>query len=259
MDWHLDGAYFDEVTITVLNDPNARQTALVTGDVDAVTQLELKTQALLERDPNIEIDNVPSAAAITMPMFCDQAPFDDVECAQRAQAVDEPAGDHRQDRLRPATMGNDFHHSPAMPYWPDDIPQREYDPTRPNRCSRRRAPRAVGRTLSVADSVFSGAVDMCVLYSRTGQGVRHRHQGQARAERRLLFRRLAEEAVVCGAVGRAPDAGRDVFAGLQVRRRLEREPLAERAVQRASAPGQGRAGRQPARRDVPRDGDAGAQ
>ena len=27
----------------MLNDPNARQTALVTGDVDGVTQLELKT------------------------------------------------------------------------------------------------------------------------------------------------------------------------------------------------------------------------
>ena len=38
--WHLEGAYFDEVEITVLNDPNARQTALVTGDVDAITQLD---------------------------------------------------------------------------------------------------------------------------------------------------------------------------------------------------------------------------
>ena len=27
-----------------------------------------------------------------------------------------------------ASIGNDFHHSPAMPYWPADIPQREYDP-----------------------------------------------------------------------------------------------------------------------------------
>ena len=78
-DWHLDGAYFDDCELIVLNDPNARQTALVTGDVDAVTQLELKTLALLQRDPKIEIDNVPSAAAITMPMLIDQAPFDNVD------------------------------------------------------------------------------------------------------------------------------------------------------------------------------------
>ena len=35
--WHREGAYFDTVEILVLNDPNARQTALVTGDVDAVS------------------------------------------------------------------------------------------------------------------------------------------------------------------------------------------------------------------------------
>ncbi|MDX1434336.1 MAG: ABC transporter substrate-binding protein, partial [Gammaproteobacteria bacterium] len=68
--WHLEGAYFDACDFTVLNDPNARQTALVTGDVDAITQLELKTLALLKRNPNIEVDSVPSGAAITMPMFC---------------------------------------------------------------------------------------------------------------------------------------------------------------------------------------------
>jgi peptide/nickel transport system substrate-binding protein len=33
--WHLEGAYFDDLVMIVLNDPNARQTALVTGDVDA--------------------------------------------------------------------------------------------------------------------------------------------------------------------------------------------------------------------------------
>jgi ABC-type transport system substrate-binding protein len=32
--WHGEGAYFDNLEMIVLNDPNARQTALVTGDVD---------------------------------------------------------------------------------------------------------------------------------------------------------------------------------------------------------------------------------
>ena len=62
--WHGEGAYFDAAEIIVLNDPNARQTALVTGDVDAVTAVDLKTLSLLKRNPNIEVDNVPSGAAI---------------------------------------------------------------------------------------------------------------------------------------------------------------------------------------------------
>ena len=46
-EWHGEGAYFDEVQYLVINDPNARQTALVTGDVDACGLLENKTLTLL--------------------------------------------------------------------------------------------------------------------------------------------------------------------------------------------------------------------
>ena len=49
-----------------LSDPNARQTALKTGEVDAVTSLDLKTVHLMKRDPNLVIQNVPSGAAITV-------------------------------------------------------------------------------------------------------------------------------------------------------------------------------------------------
>ncbi|MEL6279295.1 MAG: ABC transporter substrate-binding protein [Pseudomonadota bacterium] len=164
-DWHLEGAYFDEIVIQVLNDPNARQTALVTGDVDAITQLELKTLALLQRNPQIEIDNVPSAAAITMPMFCDTAPFDNVDVRNalklsidRQEIIDKIA-------FGTATMGNDFHHSPAMPYWPDDLEQTPYDPDQAKALLKKAGAEGLSVDLSVADSVFSGAVDLCVLYA----------------------------------------------------------------------------------------------
>lgn len=162
--WHLEGAYFDTVEVIVLNDPNARQTALVTGDVDAVTQLELKTLALLQRDPNLLIDNVPSAAAITMPMLVDTAPFDNVDVRNalklsinREELIEKIA-------FGAASVGNDFHHSPAMPYWPD-IEQRQYDPDQAKSLLKKAGAEGLEVNLSVADSVYSGAVDMCVLYS----------------------------------------------------------------------------------------------
>jgi peptide/nickel transport system substrate-binding protein len=164
-DWHLDGAYFDEVVITVLNDPNARQTALVTGDVDAITQLELKTLSLLQRDPNIEIDNVPSAAAITMPMMCDTAPFDNVDVRNAMKLAMNRQEIIEKITFNTATMGNDFHHSPAMPYWPDDIPQREYDPDEAKALLAKAGAEGLSVEIKVADSVFSGAVDMCILYA----------------------------------------------------------------------------------------------
>jgi peptide/nickel transport system substrate-binding protein len=69
--------------MTVLNDPNARQTALLTGDVDAITLVELKTLALLERRPQHQGRQRALGGAITMPMFCDTAPFDDVRVRRR--------------------------------------------------------------------------------------------------------------------------------------------------------------------------------
>ncbi|MDX1512124.1 MAG: ABC transporter substrate-binding protein [Gammaproteobacteria bacterium] len=163
--WHLEGAYFDEVEITVLNDPNARQTALVTGDVDAVTQLELKTLSLLKRSKNIEIDNVPSGSAITMPMFCDVAPFDDVNVRLALKlAID------REDIIKKiafgnAIPGNDFHVSPNMPYFPKDIPQRKYDPDQAKAALKKAGKSNLKVNLSTADSVTSGAVDLAVLYA----------------------------------------------------------------------------------------------
>ena len=163
--WHGEGAYFDAVEMIVLNDPNARQTALVTGDVDCVSLVELKTLSLLQRSPNVVVDNVPSGAAITMPMFCDTAPFDDVNVRNalklsidRQEIIDKIA-------FGAATMGNDFHLAPVQPYFPEEIPQREYDPDQARSLLKKAGAEGLSVDLHTADSVFSGAVDMCVLYA----------------------------------------------------------------------------------------------
>ena len=50
--YHRDGlAHFDGVNLTVLNDPNSRQSALITGEVDVISDVDLKTVGLLGRAP----------------------------------------------------------------------------------------------------------------------------------------------------------------------------------------------------------------
>ncbi|NSY41535.1 ABC transporter substrate-binding protein [Leisingera sp. ANG59] len=163
--WHREGAYFDKVEIITLNDPNARQTALVTGDVDAVSLVELKTMALLQRDPNIVIHNIPSAGAITMPMHCDTAPFDNPDVRNALKLAMNRDEIIEKIAFGAATKGNDFHHSPAQPYWPDDIPQREYDPDQAKSLLKKAGAEGLSVSLSTADSVYAGAVDMAVLYA----------------------------------------------------------------------------------------------
>jgi len=163
--WHGKGAWFDKVEMITLNDPNARQTALVTGDVHSVSQVDLKTMALLKRNPKIKVFNVPSAGAITMPMFCDTKPFSDVNVRNALKLSIDRDEIIKKILFGAATKGNDFHHSPAQPYWPDDIPQREYDPDQAKSLLKKAGAEGLTVSLSTADSVSSGAVDMAVLYA----------------------------------------------------------------------------------------------
>lgn len=164
-DWHGEGAYFDEVEYLVINDPNARQTALVTGDVDSCSLLENKTLGLLGRSPDVEIDNVSSAQCITMPMHMDVAPFDnnDVRLALK-YAI------NREELIEKitfgaATIGNDFHHSPAMPYFPSEIPQRAYDPDKAKFHLKQAGLDSLDVSFSTAESITTGAVDAAILYA----------------------------------------------------------------------------------------------
>lgn len=163
--WHLDGAYFDSVEMIALNDPNARQAALATGDVDAVSSIELKTMALLQRNRDIVVENVPSGSAITMPMHCNTAPFDNVDVRMALKLAMNRDEIVEKIAFGAAIPGNDFHHSPAMPYYPEGLDQLSYDPDKAKALLAKAGAEGLSIDLSTTDSIFSGAVDMCVLYA----------------------------------------------------------------------------------------------
>jgi peptide/nickel transport system substrate-binding protein len=52
-----------------------------------------------------------------------------------------------------------------MPYFPEGIEQRTYDPDQAKSLLRKAGAEGLEVSLSTADSVFSGAVDLCVLYA----------------------------------------------------------------------------------------------
>ncbi len=163
--WHREGAYFDEIEMLILNDPNARQTALITGDVDAITSVDLKTMAMMARNKNLVVENVPSGSAITLPMFCDVAPFDNVDVRLALKYAIDRKEIVEKIMFGTATIGNDYHVSPGMPYAPTDIPQRPYDPDKAKFHLKKAGVGNLNVNLSAADSILPGAVDMCVLYS----------------------------------------------------------------------------------------------
>ena len=167
--WHLEGPNFDKLNILVLNDPDARQSALVAGDVDAVSLVDLKYLDMLEQRADIEIDNVPSGAAVTLPMHCDTAPFDDVNVRNALKLAINREEIIEKNAFGTATIGNDFHIAPVQPYWPEDIPQREYDPEKARALLKKAGHENLEVSISTAESLFSGAVDMCALFAEQAQ------------------------------------------------------------------------------------------
>jgi peptide/nickel transport system substrate-binding protein len=163
--WHREGAYFDEIEMLVLNDPNARQTALITDDVDAITSVDLKTMALMARNKNLVVENVASGSAITLPMFCDVDPYKDVNVRLALKYAINREELVEKIMFGTATVGNDYHVSSGMPYAPTDIPQRPYDPDKAKFHLKKAGMSSLDVNLSAADSILPGAVDMCVLYS----------------------------------------------------------------------------------------------
>ncbi len=162
--WHREGAWFDGVQMVTLNDPTARQSALITGDVDAISDVDLKTVALLQRAPGIVVEDVPSGSHVTLPMFTDTAPFDNLDVRLALKyAID------RQDIIDKilfgyGSLGNDHPIAPSMPFFAE-IEQRTYDPDKAKFHMEKSGVGPITVDLSAADSLFSGAVDMCVLFS----------------------------------------------------------------------------------------------
>lgn len=162
--WHSEGAWFDAIEMTALNDPNARQTALVSGDVDAIASVDLKTLPLLQRQANVKVINLPSGAAATMAMNCTLDPFKDANVRLALKY-----GIDREDIIAKilsgaGTVGNDHHISPSMPYYPD-LEQRAYDPDKSAYHLKQTGLDRLDVQLSATDSILPGAVDAATLYS----------------------------------------------------------------------------------------------
>ncbi len=163
--WHGKGAYFDALELLGINDPNARQTALVSGDVDAVSSVDLKTLSLLKRRPGIEILNLPSGNTVTLPMHVTNAPFDDNNVRMALKLAVNREELIEKIVFGTASLGNDFHISPSMPYYPTDIPQRAYDPDKAKWHLKEAGMDSLDLDMSAADSVMPWAVDFVTLFS----------------------------------------------------------------------------------------------
>ena len=159
-----DRGNFDEAEIVSIADPTAKNAALVSGSINVLHRAEVKTLPLLERTPNIAIDERTGTQHYTLPMRCDTAPFDnkDVRLALK-HAI------NREEMLKTILAGhgaiaNDSPITPANRYYDATLPQREYDLDKAKFHLKAAGMSTLNVDLHAADAAFNGAVDLGVLY-----------------------------------------------------------------------------------------------
>jgi peptide/nickel transport system substrate-binding protein len=165
--WKEGRAHFDEVETLFIADVAARTSALQTGEIHVMNNVDLRTIHLLKRSKDVRIVPTTGNRHVTLPMLTDVAPYDnnDLRLALK-YAID------REEWLQKifkgyGELGNDHPIGPANQYQATDIPQRTYDPDKAKFHLKKAGHESITLKLHLADTAFGGAVDAGQLYRET--------------------------------------------------------------------------------------------
>ena len=162
-------AHYDESEVIVLNDATARTAALQSGQVDSINRVEPKIAQLLNRAPNLSVQNVSGRGHYVFIMHIDTAPFDNLDlrlalkyALNREEMVDKILRGY-------GGIGNDMPVNAAYPLFDTTIPQREFDLDKAREHYAKSGHDGSPIILRTADGAFPGAVDAAALFQQSCQ------------------------------------------------------------------------------------------
>ena len=169
--WKEGRAFFDSVENLFVADAAARTTAVKTGELHSMSNLDLKTIHLLKRDKNLQIFPVTGNKHCTMPMHTNKAPFDNVDVRLALKhAINR--GEMLQKIIKgQGELGNDNPVGPANIYraTPEELPQREFDADKAKFHLKKAGMDTLSVQFHVADTAFEGAVDAAQLFAESAK------------------------------------------------------------------------------------------
>ena len=168
--WRDDVGFFDSIEMLALVDQNARTTALVSGDVDVIDRLDLKTVGLLGRKPGIQIKSVAGTQHYTIPMDTRMDPYSNNHVRQalkyacnRQEMVDKILFGY-------GSLGNDHPIGTGQRFYNSELEQKSFDPDKAAWHLKEAGMDKVAINLSSSDAAFAGAVDAAVLFQASTKG-----------------------------------------------------------------------------------------
>lgn len=169
-DWDADRGFLEEIEVLSVVDPNARTSALVSGDVNMVDRIDLKTVGLLSRDPSVKIHSVAGNQHYTFAMSTNKGQFTDPNvrralkyAVNRQELVDKILFGY-------GSLGNDHPIGRGQRFFNDEMPQTEYDPDKAKFYLKEAGLDSLSVELAAADAAFGGAVDAAILFQNSASG-----------------------------------------------------------------------------------------
>ena len=155
--------WFDEILVLPILDVNARTNALVTGEVDYIDRVDLKTMGLLQRNEKIGIAEVSGFAHYIAPMITNVAPFNDVNVRMALKYAINREDIVKKVLLGHGAVGNDNPIAPGVPFAVDLPTKHVFDPEKVKFYLKKAGLTSLKVDLSAADAAFAGAVDAAQL------------------------------------------------------------------------------------------------
>jgi peptide/nickel transport system substrate-binding protein len=167
--WRSDVGWFDSIELLAVVDPNARTTALVSGDVHAIDKIDLKTAGLLGRNPGVTIESIAGTQHYTFAMSTNQDPYTDNNIRQALKY-----GINREELVEKilfgyGSVGNDHPIGPGQRFFNTELEQKTYDPDKAKWYLEQAGIDSLEVNLSAADAAFPGAVDAATLFQNSAK------------------------------------------------------------------------------------------
>ena len=167
--WDSGRGHFDEIQMITIVDPTARTNALITGQVDAIDRVDLKTVHLLKRRAGLTVHSIAGTQHYTFPMRTNVAPFDDNNVRMAIKHAI-----NREEMVEKilqgfGVVGNDHPIGPGQRFFAKDLEQRTYDPDKAKHYLKQAGMDSLTVDLSVADAAFAGAVDAGALFAESAK------------------------------------------------------------------------------------------
>lgn len=163
--YHKPGQpYFDAIEFVNIIDVAARTNALLTGEIDYMVDVDIKTLKMLEQNPDVEITRVSGLRHFSFSMNTKTAPFDNPDVRQALKhAID------RNDVINKAFLGNakvanDNPAAPQIAFAINPEPIHEYDVAKAKEYLAKAGLTTLSVDLSVAETAFPNAIDAALLF-----------------------------------------------------------------------------------------------